>query len=201
MKLHQSSIDVSASIVSGAVEIMTVAEWSRRTYPAPLGAGGVGSIPANSDAQTVPLFRRWRFEMKLSPFLVQSVFKISPPIFGPLLITEMPGGSSIQNPFIDVFYHQSSERHPGHTARAPPFTRGGRVRPGDQTTASPTPWPLGHDNTVFKVFVHFVFYNFYSTVTPFSHTIPNSNAPFWTVSTLIFACRNRIFIQILPPKH
>jgi hypothetical protein len=31
------------------------------------GAGGVGSIPANSDAQNVPSFRRWRFEMKLSP--------------------------------------------------------------------------------------------------------------------------------------
>ncbi len=46
----------------------TVAEWSRRTYPAPLGAGGVGSIPANSDTQNVPSFRLWRFEMKLSPF-------------------------------------------------------------------------------------------------------------------------------------
>jgi hypothetical protein len=46
----------------------TVADWSRRTYPAPLGAGGVGSIPANSDAQKVPSFSRWRFEMKLSPF-------------------------------------------------------------------------------------------------------------------------------------
>jgi hypothetical protein len=34
------------------VPMPTVAEWSRRTYPAPLGAGGVGSIPANSDAQT-----------------------------------------------------------------------------------------------------------------------------------------------------
>jgi hypothetical protein len=45
-----------------------VAEWSRRTYPAPLGAGGVGSIPDNSDAQHVPSFRRWRFVMKLSPF-------------------------------------------------------------------------------------------------------------------------------------
>ena len=44
-----------------------VAEWSRRTYPALSGAGGVGSIPANSDAQNVPYFRRWRFEMKLSP--------------------------------------------------------------------------------------------------------------------------------------
>jgi hypothetical protein len=48
----------------------TVAEWSRRTYPAPLGAGGVGSIPANSAAQNVPSFRRWRFEMKLSPFCI-----------------------------------------------------------------------------------------------------------------------------------
>ena len=47
----------------------TVAEWSWRTYPAPLGAGGVGSIPANPDAQNVPSFRRRRFEMKLSPFL------------------------------------------------------------------------------------------------------------------------------------
>jgi hypothetical protein len=28
----------------------------------------VGSIPANSDAQNVPSFRRWRFEMKLSPY-------------------------------------------------------------------------------------------------------------------------------------
>ena len=36
-------------------------------------AGGVGSIPANPDAQNVPSFRRWRFEMKLSPFLLQHV--------------------------------------------------------------------------------------------------------------------------------
>jgi hypothetical protein len=50
-----------------------------------------------------------------------------------------------KNPFIDVFYHQSSERHPGHTTRAQPLSRGGRVRTGDQTTASPMPWPLGHD--------------------------------------------------------
>jgi hypothetical protein len=27
----------------------------------------MGSIPANSEAQTVPSFRRWRFEMTLSP--------------------------------------------------------------------------------------------------------------------------------------
>jgi hypothetical protein len=33
------------------------------------GAGGVGSIPANSDELNVPSFRRWRFEMKLSSFL------------------------------------------------------------------------------------------------------------------------------------
>ncbi len=41
---------------------------STSPYPAPLGAGGVDSIPANSGAQNVPSFRRWRFEMKLSPF-------------------------------------------------------------------------------------------------------------------------------------
>jgi hypothetical protein len=34
-------------------------------------AGGVGSIPANPDAQNVPSFRRWRFEMKLSPFYLE----------------------------------------------------------------------------------------------------------------------------------
>jgi hypothetical protein len=28
----------------------------------------MGSITANSEAQNVPYFRRWRFEMKLSPF-------------------------------------------------------------------------------------------------------------------------------------
>ncbi len=31
-----------------------------------------GSIPANPDAQNVPSFRRWRFEMKLSPFFTSS---------------------------------------------------------------------------------------------------------------------------------
>ena len=36
------------------------------------GAGGVGSIPANSDGQHVPSFSRWRFAMKLSP-LIQPV--------------------------------------------------------------------------------------------------------------------------------
>jgi hypothetical protein len=50
----------------------TVAEWSRLTYPAPLGAGGVGSIPANPDALNVPSFRRWRFEMKLSTFYLDT---------------------------------------------------------------------------------------------------------------------------------
>jgi hypothetical protein len=33
----------------------------------------VGSIPANPDAQNVPSFRRWRFEMKLSPFGLPSI--------------------------------------------------------------------------------------------------------------------------------
>ncbi len=54
-------------------------------------------------------------------------------------------------PFIDVFYHQSSERHPGHTARAPPIMHGGRVRTGDRTTASPMPWPLGHDIPIIPI--------------------------------------------------
>ena len=45
-----------------------VAERLRRAYPALLERAGVGSIPANSDAQNVPSFRLWRFEMKLSPF-------------------------------------------------------------------------------------------------------------------------------------
>jgi hypothetical protein len=37
--------------------------------PCSTGAGGVGSIPANPDALNVPSFRRWRFEMKLSPLI------------------------------------------------------------------------------------------------------------------------------------
>ncbi len=41
---------------------------SEGRIPCSTGAGGVGSIPANPDAQNVPSFRRWRFEMKLSPF-------------------------------------------------------------------------------------------------------------------------------------
>jgi hypothetical protein len=31
------------------------------------GAGGAGSIPADSDAQGAPSFRRWRFETRLGP--------------------------------------------------------------------------------------------------------------------------------------
>ena len=50
-----------------------VAERLRRAYPAPLGRAGVGSIPANPDARSVPSFRRWRFEMKLSPFFVSAI--------------------------------------------------------------------------------------------------------------------------------
>jgi hypothetical protein len=45
-----------------------VAERLRRAYLALPERAGVGSIPANPDAQNVPYFRRWRFEMKLSPF-------------------------------------------------------------------------------------------------------------------------------------
>jgi hypothetical protein len=40
--------------------------------PCSTGAGGVGSIPVNPDAQNVPSFRRWRFEMKLSPFCMEA---------------------------------------------------------------------------------------------------------------------------------
>ena len=47
-----------------------------------------------------------------------------------------------KNPFIDVFYHQSSEQHPGQTAGALPLSRKGRVRSGDQTTASPRPYRM-----------------------------------------------------------
>jgi hypothetical protein len=59
-----------------------LAERLRRAYPAPLGRAGVGSIPANPDAQNVPSFRRWRFEMKLSPFfcfLRSSAFGVRQP--------------------------------------------------------------------------------------------------------------------------
>jgi hypothetical protein len=47
-----------------------VAERLRRSYPALTERAGVGSIPANPDARNVPSFRRWRFEMKLSPFFI-----------------------------------------------------------------------------------------------------------------------------------
>ncbi len=49
---------------------IAVAERLRREYPALPERAGVGSIPANPDARNVPSIRRWRFEMKLSPFLV-----------------------------------------------------------------------------------------------------------------------------------
>ncbi len=48
----------------------TVAERLRRAYTAPPERAGVGSIPANPNAQNVPSFRRWRFEMKLSPLYI-----------------------------------------------------------------------------------------------------------------------------------
>ncbi len=37
----------------------------------------MGSILANSYAPNVPSFRRWRFEMKLSPFFLQGYYKLS----------------------------------------------------------------------------------------------------------------------------
>ena len=44
----------------------------KASIPCSSGAGGVGSIPANSDAQHLSSFRRWRFKMKLSPFISPS---------------------------------------------------------------------------------------------------------------------------------
>jgi hypothetical protein len=51
--------------------------------PCSSGAGRRGSIPAISDAENVPSFRRWRFEMKLSPFANMN-FPISGCIVVPL---------------------------------------------------------------------------------------------------------------------
>ncbi len=56
----------------------------------------------------------------------------------------MLGFSFIQKSFIDVFYHQIRNGIQGYTTRAPPLSCGGRGRTGDQTIASPMPWPLGH---------------------------------------------------------
>jgi hypothetical protein len=50
------------------IRLFPLPSWRKARIPCSSGAGGVGSIPANSDAQNVPSFRRWRFEMKLSPF-------------------------------------------------------------------------------------------------------------------------------------
>ncbi len=56
-----------------------VAELSRRAYPALLERSCVGSIPANSDAQHVSSFRRWRFEVKLSLFVMFYLHNIISP--------------------------------------------------------------------------------------------------------------------------
>ncbi len=61
------------------------------------------------------------------------------------LVQRAPGLYSKKKSFIDVFYHQIQNGIQGCTTRAPPFSRGGRGRTGDQTIASPMPWPLGHD--------------------------------------------------------
>ena len=44
-----------------------------------------------------------------------------------------------------VYWCILPSKYPGHATRAPPLSRGGRVWTGDQTMASPMPWPLGHD--------------------------------------------------------
>jgi hypothetical protein len=54
-------------------DLPAVAERLRRAYPALTERAGVGSIPANPDARNVPSFRRWRFEMKLSPFYAEQM--------------------------------------------------------------------------------------------------------------------------------
>ncbi len=53
-----------------------VAERLRRAYPALPERASVGSIPANSDAQNVPSFRRWRLERKLSPFIIRKEINV-----------------------------------------------------------------------------------------------------------------------------
>jgi hypothetical protein len=68
-----SDYDISITMTGNIMcDIMPpVSERLRRAYPALLERAGVGSIPANSDAQNVPSFRRWQFEMKhwsLVPF-------------------------------------------------------------------------------------------------------------------------------------
>jgi hypothetical protein len=55
-------------MISLQLAYVAVAERSSQAYPTLMEWAGVGSIPANSDALNVPSFRRWRFEMKLSPF-------------------------------------------------------------------------------------------------------------------------------------
>jgi hypothetical protein len=45
-----------------------IALLAKASIPCSSGAAGVRSIPANSDAQNVPSFRRWLFKMKLSPY-------------------------------------------------------------------------------------------------------------------------------------
>jgi hypothetical protein len=51
----------------------------------------------------------------------------------------------LQNPIYWCILPSSLELHPGHTATTLPLSRWGRVWTGDQTNASPMPWPLGHD--------------------------------------------------------
>jgi hypothetical protein len=57
-----AALDADTKILPKTSYVYTLLEWA-----------GVGSIPANSDAQNVPSFRRWRFEMKLSPFYIMAI--------------------------------------------------------------------------------------------------------------------------------
>ena len=70
-----------------------VAEWSRRAYPAPLEAGGVGSNPANSDAQHVPSLRRWRFEvpfaLSVTHYRCCTIFILRFPTFLPMMVVRL----------------------------------------------------------------------------------------------------------------
>jgi hypothetical protein len=65
MKLFYDII-ARQTVISVLSDIMpTVAEWSRRTYPAPLGAGGVGSIPRQLRRTKHAFFPPLAIEMKL----------------------------------------------------------------------------------------------------------------------------------------
>ncbi len=61
---------VHASTYGYILSHAPLAQFAKAGIPCSFGAGGMGSIPANSDARNVPSFRRWRFEMKICPFFL-----------------------------------------------------------------------------------------------------------------------------------